>query len=209
MNAPLAVTSRDNPLLKELRKLVSDGAAYRKTGRVWLEGEHLCMAYADRGLVADVAVFNQEKMHFSDVDISKFAIKSIVISNQLMSEISPLDSLAGMGLVCSIPLDVDIQPDLPTIVLDRLQDPGNVGSILRSAAAFGFKQVLALKGCVALWSPKVVRAGMGAHFGLHLLEGASLDDVASLTHPLAVTSSHQGQYLHQLLSTQQLPAQLN
>jgi hypothetical protein len=51
------------------------------------------------------------------------------------------------------------------------QDAGNVGSILRSAAAFGFKQVLALKGTAALWSPKVLRAGMGAHFGLQLIEG--------------------------------------
>ncbi len=58
-----------------------------------------------------------------------------------------------------------------TVVLDRVQDAGNVGSILRSASAFGFGQVLALKGTAALWSPKVLRAGMGAHFGLRLIEG--------------------------------------
>jgi RNA methyltransferase, TrmH family len=62
---------------------------------------------------------------------------------------------------------------------------------------------------VALWAPKVVRAGMGAHFGLHLVEGATVEDVSALALPLAVTSSHQGQYLHQLLSNQELPAQLN
>lgn len=57
-----------------------------------------------------------------------------------------------------------------TVILDRVQDAGNVGSILRSAGAFGFRQVVAI-GTAALWSPKVLRAGMGAHFGLHLLEG--------------------------------------
>ncbi len=55
---------------------------------------------------------------------------------------------------------------MPTVVLDRVQDAGNVGSILRSAAAFGFRQVLAVQGTAGLWTPKVLRAGMGAHFGL-------------------------------------------
>jgi RNA methyltransferase, TrmH family len=80
-----------------------------------------------------------------------------------------------------------------------------VGSILRSAAAFGFQQIIALKGTVALWSPKVLRAGMGAHFSLKLIEGAGLDDVRGLKQPLAVTSSHRGQFLHQLQSHADLP----
>ena len=82
------------------------------------------------------------------------------------------------------------------MVLDRLQDAGNVGSILRSAAAMGFGQVLALKGTAALWSPKVLRAGMGAHFALHLAEGLSVDDLKALTVSMLVTSSHRGDFLH-------------
>lgn len=62
-----------------------------------------------------------------------------------------------------------LQPGVATLVLDRVQDAGNVGAMLRSASAFGFAQVLALKGTAALWSQKVLRAGMGAHFGLHLV----------------------------------------
>jgi RNA methyltransferase, TrmH family len=76
-----------------------------------------------------------------------------------------------------------------------VQDPGNVGSILRSAAAFGVPQVLALKGTVALWSPKVLRAGMGAHFALRLLEGVDEGDLAALQLPLVATSSHAGSLL--------------
>ena len=86
-------------------------------------------------------------------------------------------------------------PDAATVILDRVQDAGNVGSILRSAAAFGFHQVLALKGTAALWSPKVLRAGMGAHFGLQMLEGIEPDEVAALRVPLVVTSSHKGDVL--------------
>lgn len=69
--------------------------------------------------------------------------------------------------------------------------------MLRSASAFGFAQVLALKGTAALWSQKVLRAGMGAHFGLHLVESASAADIAQLNVPLLATSSHQGAFLHQ------------
>jgi TrmH family RNA methyltransferase len=91
------------------------------------------------------------------------------------------------------------------VVLDRVQDAGNVGSILRSASAFGFKQVLAIKGSAALWSPKVLRAGMGAHFGLHLLEALSIEDLSALAMPWVATSSHQGPLLHTLLNEGALP----
>ena len=98
---------------------------------------------------------------------------------------------------------MDLPPDgqsaqagVSAVVLDRVQDAGNVGSILRSASAFGFGQVIAIKGSAALWSAKVLRAGMGAHFALHLVENASLEDVMALQQPMLVTSSHQGDWLH-------------
>ena len=89
-----------------------------------------------------------------------------------------------------------IDPDSATVVLDRVQDAGNVGSILRSAAAFGVGQVLALQGTAGLWSPKVLRAGMGAHFGLRLVEGLVPDDLAALRVPLVGTSLATDQTLH-------------
>jgi TrmH family RNA methyltransferase len=95
-----------------------------------------------------------------------------------------------------LPAQVPLQPGAPTVVLDGLQDAGNVGAILRSASAFGFVQVLALKGTAALWSPKVLRAGMGAHFGLALHEQLEPDALAALTVPVLATSSHQGAFLH-------------
>jgi TrmH family RNA methyltransferase len=88
------------------------------------------------------------------------------------------------------------EPAAPTVVLDRVQDAGNVGSILRCASAFGYTQVLALKGTAALWSAKVLRAGMGAHFGLRLVESLEPSAVAGLTVPLLMTSSHGGEWLH-------------
>ena len=199
------ITSRDNPLLKELRKLSSESTAYRKTGRVWLEGDHLCSAALLRGIQPSIAVFSESFMPLAGVFIAKGAIKNIVISDKLWQDISGLESPAKMGFVVDLPRSARITPHVATVILDRVQDAGNVGSILRSAAAFGFKQVIALTGTAALWSPKVLRAGMGAHFGLQLVESASLADLSDLTVPLVVTSSHQGDFLQNLMQNKQLP----
>jgi TrmH family RNA methyltransferase len=199
------ITSPGNPLVKELRRLLQDGAAYRKTGRFWIEGEHLCAAYLARALSPIQAVVSESKLPLGQHLCAQAAIKLVVIPDAMMIELSGLESVAGIGFICAVPQDAQILPAAKTVVLDRLQDPGNAGSILRSAAAMGYQQVIALKGSVALYAPKVLRAGMGAHFGLHLVEGAALEDLVALQNPLAVTSSHQGQYLHLLPSTQASP----
>lgn len=192
MSDPVFVTSRENPLLKELRKLAHDNTAYRKAGRFWIEGDHLCSAALLRGLHPAVAVYSETFWAQAQGPIAKVAGKKVVVPDVLFKDISALESPASMGFVLVLPMDAVIDPQAASVILDRVQDAGNVGSILRSAGAFGFKQVLALKGTAALWSPKVLRAGMGAHFGLHLVEGLSLDDVQALSVPLVVTSSHQG-----------------
>jgi TrmH family RNA methyltransferase len=107
-----------------------------------------------------------------------------------------LPSPARLGFVLPLPAAPAIDPQAATVVLDRVQDAGNVGSILRTAAAFGVGQVLALQGTAALWSPKVLRAGMGAHFGLKLIEGLQPDDLAALAVPLVGTSLATDALLH-------------
>jgi RNA methyltransferase, TrmH family len=203
------ITSRDNPLLKELRKLSSEPTAYRKTGRVWLEGDHLCSAALLRGIKPSIAVFSESFMPLAGVFTASTAIKNIVkivvVSDKMWQDISGLESPAKMGFVVDLPSSVQIIPNVASVILDRVQDAGNVGSILRSAGAFGFKQIIALTGTAALWSPKVLRAGMGAHFGLQLVESASLDDLSALKVPLVVTSSHQGDFLQNLMQNKQLP----
>jgi len=196
------IASRANPFVKTLRKLAHDSTAYRKEGLVWLEGDHLCRAVLARGLKPQMAVFSESFWPQAPAQWSAVAGKTLVITDALWPEFSALESPAAMGFVMTLPAAPALQADAATVVLDRVQDAGNVGSILRSAAAFGFGQVLALKGTAALWSPKVLRAGMGAHFGLQLIEGLELEDLQALAVPLVVTSSHEGAYLHQ----QKLPS---
>ena len=202
VSGALHITARDNPLLKDLRKLAQDNTAYRKQGRVWLEGDHLCRAALQRGLAPVLAIYSESFWPLAHTEWAQAAIKTIVIPDRLFADISGLESPSRMGFVVALAPDTNVRPQARTVILDRVQDAGTVGSILRSAAAFGVQQVLALTGTAALWSPKVLRAGMGAHFGLHLQEGLAVEDLAGLTVPLVVTSSHVGE----LIQHQKLPS---
>lgn len=193
---PQDIASRDNPLIKQLRALAHGNTAYREHGRVWLDGDHLVRALRARGERPALGVFTPEGWAEADDALQGAAERNLRVPAALMASISTLDSPPRLGFVWALPTTPALQADAPTVVLDRLQDAGNVGSILRSAAALGFSQVLALKGTAALWSPKVLRAGMGAHFGLQLLEGLDVSALQALQVPLLVTSSHQGEWLH-------------
>lgn len=193
------ITARDNPLVKLLRKLVQDPAGYRKQGLLWLEGDHLCRAALERGLQPEWAVVAASKQANIPINWYTGAKKLAVLDDALMAQCSSLESPAHMGFVLALDSvqQTTVVPNTNTVVLDRIQDAGNVGSILRTASAMGFTQVLAIKGTAALWSPKVLRAGMGAHFALQLHEGLSADAVSQLQVPLLVTHLQGASYLHQ------------
>jgi len=191
VNAEQRIVSRDNPLLQRLRKLTQDPGAYRKLGAVWLEGEHLCSALHARGRPAAQAVVTDSAWSEPALrTLAQWAPKVAVLPDALFKLVSGLESPARIGFVLDAPASLPLLPGAPSLVLDRLQDAGNVGSMLRSAAALGVEQVLALKGTAALWSPKVLRAGMGAHFALRLMEGLTPDDLQALAVPLLATSPH-------------------
>jgi RNA methyltransferase, TrmH family len=191
------VSARDNPLLVRLRRLQRNGTAYRKDSEVWIEGEHLCSAMRARGreplqaLISDSA-YAQPALR----ELAHGAPRVARVSDALFASVSELPSPAGIGFLLALPTAPALRPDAASIVLDRVQDAGNVGSMLRSASALGFKQVLALEGTAGLWSPKVLRAGMGAHFALELIEGLGADDVQALRVPLLAASAHATQTLH-------------
>lgn len=185
------VTSPDNPLLRRVRKLVSTPTSYRESRQVWIEGEHLSQACVAHAMPVEAAVVCESTWTQTAVAGWLQAVGSVVVvPDALFARVSALPSPAGLGLVMELPSSMSVSPTAPTVVLDRLQDAGNVGSILRSAAALGVAQVVTLPGTAGLWSPKVLRAGMGAQFGLRLIEVADLDRVRELQLPMIATSSH-------------------
>jgi len=199
MSSPIrAISSRDNPLLVRLRKLAADPVAYRKLGEVWIEGEHLCSAFTQRGGVAAQAVISEAGWQTPALRaLAGTAAAVAVVPEALMAGLSALESPPPLAFALPWSGPGELDATTPSVVLDRLQDAGNVGNILRSAAAFGFPQVIALRGTAALWSPKVLRAGMGAHFGLRLVEGIDADALAPLQVPLLATSSHATLTIHE------------
>jgi len=202
-----SITSRENALIQRLRRLAQEPLAYRKQGEVWLEGDHLCSACLARGvpvpvaIVADTAWIGEHGTATGDDEraalasrLARAADKVVVVPEALWKAFTGLESPARIGYLLPLAPAAGsaqgIAATARTVVLDRLQDAGNVGSILRSAAALGVQQVLALKGTAGLWSPKVLRAGMGAHFALNLVEQLDAADLAALQSPLVATSSH-------------------
>jgi RNA methyltransferase, TrmH family len=191
------VTARDNPLLVRLRRLQHSGTAYRKAGEVWIEGEHLCSASRARGRELMQALISESAYARPALRVLAHAAPRVAcVSDALFASVSELPSPAGIGFVIALPAAPALQVRAASIVLDRVQDAGNVGSMLRSASALGFKQVLALEGTAGLWSPKVLRAGVGAHFALDLIEGLVADDLQALRVPLLAASAHATQTLH-------------
>jgi TrmH family RNA methyltransferase len=178
------ISSRENPFYKELKHLAGSSHARRKAGQSLLDGVHLCQAWLDlRGaplhcVVSDSALANPEVSAIAQRCESMHAHVT-VFPDALFGAISQVEH--GVNLVFVVATPRPAQPPVlveSAVLLDGVQDPGNVGSILRSAAAAGIRQVYCSSGTAFCWSPKVLRAAMGAHFVLEIFENVDLAELA-------------------------------
>lgn len=171
------IQSRDNAYYKQLKRLAESGRERKKRGRTLLDGLHLAQAWeAQRGPLSDLVVAESA---LSGGEIADWLAgrDCTVIGDALMRELGIVDTPSGLLAVVDTPQPaVAPDPDADAVLLDGVQDPGNLGSLLRSAAAAGVGQVLLSAGCAAAWSPKVLRAGQGAHFVLSIHEDRDLAD---------------------------------
>lgn len=200
-----SITSRDNPLYKELKLLATSSQARRKAGRTLLDGVHLCEVYLDQAGPPSLCVISESARQLQEVDAllarcEARRIHCLMLPDALYQAVSQVENGVGVLFVVETPKeDMPRQLNRSAVLLDNLQDPGNMGSILRSAAAAGIEQVFCSKGTVFAWSPKVLRAGMGAHFLLRIFENADLQALlANASVPVLATSSHASQRVFDL-----------
>ena len=170
------IQSRDNPFFKQLKKLAESGRERRKQGVTLLDGMHLVTAYeAVFGRLPNLIVGESALDAGGEVAGFVAGRDLVVLGDALLRELSPVDTPSGLLAVVPLPKAtsaVNLEKD--AILLDGVQDPGNVGTLLRTAAAAGVRQALLGPGCAAAWSPRVLRAGQGAHFVLSIHEDADL-----------------------------------
>lgn len=172
------ITSADNPRFKALLKLMQSSRERRKAGLSLLDGVHLIEAYRDHlglpeELVVSKSAANNPEIYKIINELSK--ITPLMLSAELFNRLSTVTTSTGVIAVVKTPRLLTLPDDPgPCVLLEGIQDPGNLGSILRSAAAAGMRDVFLSGNSVHSWSPRVLRAGMGAHFMLRIYEAVDL-----------------------------------
>ena len=157
------LTSKDNPKVKRWMKLATDARFRRSENRALIEGPHLIEAALQRGLKL-LAVMATEQA-------DTLGLKPTMVSRGVLRAIVDTDTPQGIVAEIGIP---SVQAKGATVFLEGIQDPGNVGAILRSAAAFGVGRVVLDQACADPWSPRALRAAMGGHFALGIVETKDL-----------------------------------
>lgn len=170
------VVSRDNPVFKTLKKLSENTRERRAEGKTLLDGVHLiesyCEAFGDPELViipegkssAEANALMQQLEH----------VNTMMLPTLMFAELTPVASSTGILALVRTP---QIEPPDTinfALMLEDIQDPGNLGSMLRTALGAGVEAVYLSKGCTDVWSPKALRGGQGAQFLLPIFEGVNI-----------------------------------
>ncbi len=196
----LFLESKDNPKIKHLRGLIEQNSYRKKQGQTVLEGSHLCLAWLEQNRKINAIFTTENALKHPDLNdiLDQYQGTVFVIGESLYKDLSTLGTTLACLAIVDLPSSsqaLDYQAD--TLILENVQDPGNVGTLLRSAAAAGIQQIVCTKGSASLWSPRVLRAGMGAHFSLQTFENIQLEEILEqFKIPVYVTSSHRSTSLY-------------
>lgn len=171
------ISSRDNPRVRRWRKLLQDARERRRTRRAIIEGPNLLAACLDSGAVPEAVMVSESALARAEIRnlAARTGVPPAILADSVFASISDAETPAGVAAEIALPAAV---PELPAsdccVFLEAVQDAGNVGTILRSAAAFGVRDAVLGRGCADPWSPKALRAAAGAHFSMRIAHNCDL-----------------------------------
>lgn len=182
MTSTKRITSRDNTFFKSLHKLATSARARREAGQTLLDGPHLLRAYLETGHLPLHLLLNEQALQDAEIITLLETCKNFPqtqLDDTLFGQLSELKTPNGLLALIEIPQSAMLPSHSQfALMLEDIQDPGNLGSILRSAAAAGCDAVYLSPGCADVWSPKVLRAAMGGHFVLQIFKDCELLGIA-------------------------------
>lgn len=194
------ITSRDNSLFKQLKKLAESSRERRKLGQTLLDGAHLLDSYTQTFGMPELLIIaeGQSSAEATHLIQQLTDVPTVMFTTLMFAELAPVASPTGiLALVRTPALALPEAPQF-VLMLEDIQDPGNLGSMLRTAAAAGVDAVYLSSGCTEAWSPKALRGGQGAQFVLPVQEGADLAALVADYAGLTLATSLQGESLYDL-----------
>jgi RNA methyltransferase, TrmH family len=174
-----SIASRENPDYKKLLRIVQRTKESRNLGRTIIDGPHLVADYRAHAGLPELLLVSESGWKRAEIGalMEQFpGVDVILLKDTLFKPLCGVESPAGIAAVIAVPKEIPAPIDGRCVLLDGVQDAGNVGSILRSSAAAGIRDVLLGPGCAAAWSMRVMRAAQGAHFRLRIRESADLGE---------------------------------
>ena len=190
------IASSSNPHVKRIKKLLSSTKFRREEDLAVAEGIHLVQSYLQSDSVPSEYVYAESALENPEIkqiieQLDQASIKHLVLADNLFSSISSVHASVGIMMIFkpARPIYSFQKITNTAVLLEDIQDPGNIGAILRVVAAVGVRDVFLSANCASTWSPKALRSGMGAQFSLNLYEeNNSIELVKKINLPAVVTT---------------------
>jgi RNA methyltransferase, TrmH family len=170
------ITSRDNAVFKQLKKLADNARERSHEGKTLLDGVHLIETYMEVFGEPELVIIPEGKSSLEATNLmqSLSDVNTVMFPTLMFAELTPVASSTGILALVKIPHIELAQAATFALILEDIQDPGNLGGMLRTALGAGVDAVYCSKGCTDAWSPKCLRGGQGAQFYLPIIENADI-----------------------------------
>jgi len=196
------ISSRDNPQYRNFLALAESRQARREQGQTLLDGEHVLTEAVQAGITPVHLVVSDEYANLDDWQARLPYVPVTRLPSTLFRKLAPVATPTGILAVIDIPSAAEPGNLNFAVLLEDIQEPGNLGALLRTSAAAGVDTVFLSKGCTEAWSPKTLRGGQGGHFSLRIVEGADLKQVAdTFKGPVYAAALRSGQSLYEMTLT--------